>query len=287
MILEEETYVEFGYYPSELTPHSGKKILAACDECGKVRIAKKHHYHALCKLCAHKGMHHSEETKKRLSEAGKGNKNALGQHHTEEAKKKMSEAKSGKNHPNYGKHRSEETRKKISDAHKGKKLSEKTKRKLSEANKGKHHSEETKKKISEAQKNQSEETKAKMREVRKCQKFPKHRTKPERIWQEIAIEKHSLPFKYTGDGAFWIGENPAINPDFIHLTKKIAVEIFSYWHDPLQRNGKVRYSHTYEGRKKILKKRGWKLIVFWQDDLEREDAEQFVLTVLEKEGVIK
>lgn len=160
--------------------------------------------------------------------------------------------------------------------------------KVGEANPfwGCQHSEETKQMISEANSNPSEETRKKMREACKHRVSPTHHTKPEMIWQGIVIDKHSLPFKYTGDGAFWIGENPTINPDFIHLTKKIAVEIFSYWHDPLRRHCKVRYSATLGGRKKILKKYGWKMIVFWQEDLEREDAEKYVLSVLKREKVI-
>ena len=54
-----------------------------------------------------------------------------GSHHSEETRRRMSEAKKGEKHPLYGKHHSLETRKK-----------------MSEANKGKHHSEETKRKIS-------------------------------------------------------------------------------------------------------------------------------------------
>jgi len=104
------------------------------------------------------------------------------------------------------------------------------------------------------------------------------------IFEEIC-KKYNLPYKYTGDGAFWIGKKPTLNPDFVECNgKKIAVEIFSYWHDPLRRNGKVRYSHTYGGRKAILKQYGWKLVVFWQEDLEREDAEAFVLSTLKREG---
>jgi hypothetical protein len=37
MILEEETYEKFGYYPSDLLPHSGKVILVACADCNKIR----------------------------------------------------------------------------------------------------------------------------------------------------------------------------------------------------------------------------------------------------------
>jgi G:T-mismatch repair DNA endonuclease (very short patch repair protein) len=139
--------------------------------------------------------------------------------------------------------------------------------------------------IPKQKRHHSEEAKQKMREARKDVRFPTHHTKPEIIFEQFC-EQDTLPFKHTGDGLFWIEGKPAINPDFIHLTKKIVVEIFSYWHDPLRRHCKVRYSATYEGRKKILKKRGWKLIVFWQEDLEREDAEAFVLATLKREGVI-
>ena len=44
-----------------------------------------------------KGKPKPEETRKKMSEAKKGNKNALGHHPSEETKKKLSEAKKGKN----------------------------------------------------------------------------------------------------------------------------------------------------------------------------------------------
>ena len=54
----------------------------------------------------------SEETKKKMSEAQKGEKSywygkttwMKGKHHSEETKKKMSESMKGENNPNYGKH---------------------------------------------------------------------------------------------------------------------------------------------------------------------------------------
>ena len=52
-------------------------------------------------------------------------------HHTDETRRKISEA-------NKGKHRSEETRNKMSKAKKGKRLSEETKNKMSEVQKGKN-----------------------------------------------------------------------------------------------------------------------------------------------------
>lgn len=44
----------------------------------------------------------------------------FGKKHTEEAKRKISEATKGKNHPNFGKNHSEETKRKISESLKGK-----------------------------------------------------------------------------------------------------------------------------------------------------------------------
>ena len=199
-----------------------------------------------------------------ISEAGKGKKRS------EESKIKYSINHadfSGKNNPNYGKvawnrgkHPSEETRKKISKANSGKNCYWY----------GRQH---------------TEDAKQKMREARKHRKFPTHHTKPELIFEGFC-KKDSLPFKYTGDGSFWVGKGKdVINPDFTHLTRKIVVEIFSWFHDPIN-NRNLRPKAHYDIRKKIFKKYGYKMIVFWQEDLERLDAEQFVLATLKKEKVI-
>lgn len=126
----------------------------------------------------------------------------------------------------------------------------------------------------------TEEGRRKKIESRKQQKFPQHHTKPEMIF-EIICKKYNLPFKYTGDGSFWIHN---INPDFVECNgKKIAVEIFGeYWHSPLLHRG-LGEDRTLKYRKRILKKYGWKLTVFWDADLLREDAEAFVFKKLKKE----
>ena len=90
----------------------------------------------------------SEETKRKQSEAHKGNTTWLGKTHSEETKRKMSDTRKGKTH-------SEETKRKQSEAKKGKTFSEESKRKMSEAQKGKSLSEETRRKLSEARKGQS------------------------------------------------------------------------------------------------------------------------------------
>ena len=93
-----------------------------------------------------KGKHLSEETKKKMSEASKGNKYALGHKHSEEAKNKIAEAMKGEKNPFYGKHHSEDTRKKMREARKGKQLGK------DNPFYGKKHSEETRKKIGEINK---------------------------------------------------------------------------------------------------------------------------------------
>lgn len=84
-----------------------------------------------------KGKTLSDECKKKISEAIKGEKNGMyGKHHSEETKKKQSEAKKGH-------YTSEETRNKMSEAHKGennsmygKKHSDETKKKMGKSHKG-------------------------------------------------------------------------------------------------------------------------------------------------------
>lgn len=117
--------------------------------------------------CGTLGVHPSDETRRKISEANKRayilnpelrrkisesqkgripwNKGQKGvQHHSSEARKKMSESRKGANSPNYGKHLSNETRLKISEANKGK----------PSPFKGKHHSAETRLKLSESKKGQ-------------------------------------------------------------------------------------------------------------------------------------
>jgi group I intron endonuclease len=70
--------------------------------------------------------------------------------HTEESKKKISEAHKGKLH-------SEETKNKLSEIQKGHMVSEETKKKMSDSKRGRIVSEETRKKLSEATKRQIRE----------------------------------------------------------------------------------------------------------------------------------
>lgn len=87
------------------------------------------------------GKHFSDEIRKRMSELRKGKPV-----HTEESKRKISEAMKGENNPFYGKHHSEESKKKMSESRKGKRTKEEN------YWYGKHLPEEVRKKISESKK---------------------------------------------------------------------------------------------------------------------------------------
>lgn len=81
----------------------------------------------------HSALHKpSEETKRKMSEAQKGEKCWIyGKHHSAETKHKISIANTGENHWNYSKTLSEETKLKISNSKKGVQLSEEHKSKIS------------------------------------------------------------------------------------------------------------------------------------------------------------
>jgi len=254
MILEEETHEKFGYYPSDLKPSSHKPIICACDDCGKIRLLRSKQYFKLCASCAHKGEKHP----------------FFGKHHSEAAREKMSERQKGEKHHYFGKHLSEIHKQRISEAEKGKKLTERTRKKMHEAA------------IIRLKKPGEKD---KMRKIGRHQSGKK--TNPERIFEKIC-QRNNLDFHYVGDGSLWIGKKKEkqLNPDFIEANgKKILVEIFGdYWHSPLLRPNMKEYS-TLGYRRKHYKQYNWIPLFFWESDLKREDAEQFVLNQLEKEGI--
>lgn len=111
MILEKETFKKFGYHPNDLKPHSHKKILAKCDECGKIRAICKGSSFELCRSCAKKG-----EKNPLYGKKGKDS-HCFGKHLSEETKQKISDNHAdfrGKNSSFYGKHHTKETKEKIS-----------------------------------------------------------------------------------------------------------------------------------------------------------------------------
>lgn len=316
MILEEETFRKFGYYPGELKQKSSKKILATCDKCGKVRITSKHDYCALCLSCSHKGKHPSEETKRKMRGRTPWNKGKT-DIYSEEAKQKMAEAAKGRLC-------SDETRKKLSEAHKGRKSpmkgkhhSEETRKKMREANKGKiswmkgkRHTEEAKQKQREASKGNksalgnrlSEETRRKMSESTKKnwqdpdyikKVFAGWNAKPNKQENNVGtiLQKH-LPDEYAYNGDFSCGITIGGKiPDFVNVNgEKIVIEVFGPWHDEVFMRDifgdDIPWKRTEFGTKAHYSQFGYKCVVLWQEDLERKDAEDFVLSVLRENEIL-
>jgi hypothetical protein len=75
-----------------------------------------------------------------------------GKHHSEESKKKLSDGRKGKLHWGFGKHFSEERKRKISEALKGKPKSLKVRQAVAEANRRRILTDEQRKKMSELRK---------------------------------------------------------------------------------------------------------------------------------------
>ena len=134
MILEEETFKKFGYYPRDLKPHSHKRILAKCDDCRIVRETSKHNYRGLCKSCVKKGKLFSKKAKEKMRDAA------------------IKRFENPANHPWHGKHRSIETKEKIGNKNRNRHPTKKTKEKMQNAHIGHLHSIETKHKMSDARK---------------------------------------------------------------------------------------------------------------------------------------
>lgn len=69
------------------------------------------------------------------------------------------------------------------------------------------------------------------------------------------IKEHNLPYKFVGDGSFFIER---LNPDFINYNgKKIAIEVYYRKHKELYQGGLENWKTR---RIEIFKKYGWDII---------------------------
>lgn len=191
-----------------------------------------------------KGVPRSEETKKKLSIANKGNK------HSKESRLKMSLAKIGKMTGDFNPAKQPSVRKKISASKKGKPRSEETKKKISKALMGR--------------KLTKEHIKNMMR-----RRIP---SSLEKKFEDIVV-RNNLPYKYTGNGSFIIGN---CNPDFININgEKIAVEVYSRFYK--EKDGR-KIDKWKQTRSTKFAEYGWSIIYFD----ETEVKEDYVLSILNK-----
>lgn len=216
-----------------------------------------------------KGKHLDEKTKSKLSESLK--KRIF----TKEAWENMIKGLEIGRKWFKGKHRSIENRKKISESQKGKQINENQRRGLEEGRK-KH----TKLIQTEGYWNKTRKELArkshlgnKISEMAKLKMSLKHKEqwKNEEYRKKVlgrremsslekkvnqVIQKYNLPYKFVGNGEFFIERK---NPDFININgEKKAIEV--YWNKHKEEFRKGGVEGWKEERVDIFKKYGWKII---------------------------
>jgi len=89
------------------------------------------------------------------------------------------------------------------------------------------------------------------------------------------LEKHSLPFRYTGDFSFWIGpcaSGRRKNPDYISTTKgqkKVILAHGRYWHPDDKLNALEIADY---------KSKGWDSMIVWDDEPMNAELAQRVMS---------
>jgi len=96
-------------------------------------------------------------------------------------------------------------------------------------------------------------------------------------------KKYKLPYKFVGDGEFWLG-NPPKNPDFLNTNgKKEVIEIHGvYWHliKPKKQNPKLTRKVVENIDEKHFLKYGFDCKIIWEDEFDKENWEQNILNKL-------
>jgi len=203
----------------------------------------------------------SKEARRKISRKLKGNKNALG------------------NKNCLGRKLSEEHKQKISQRFKGRELSEEHKKKQSKAQKRlwknrEYHIQQSKKIAKTLKKIWAEynEEDRQQQRAKMLKGLLKRPTNLERQFIKIC-QKNNLPFKYVGDGGYFIGTR---NPDFIHNNgKKLCIEVAN----TLPLHHPEGYA---EERTQYFAKHGWGCLVFMSNKLD----ENHILSKLHKVGMI-
>ncbi|MBA7574393.1 hypothetical protein ES708_16199 [subsurface metagenome] len=231
-----------------LTKETDKRLI--CSKVTKRKISKNHNLKSDLNL-THKNKKSKEKSKNTIKEKMKlGYLPTIsgwwkGKKHTREHNAKISEAHIGMKY-------TEEHNRKMSEIRKGIPCPEERKKNISKALKGRIIGEEWRKKISTSHKENLLKNPERLKKMLR-RRIP---TSLEEKFQKI-IEKHGLPYKYVGDGKFFIER---YNPDFINTNnEKIAVEVYARYYK--LRNDKS-IDKWKEDRQKVFNRYGWKIIFF-------------------------
>lgn len=301
MINEELTFKKFGYYAKDLAPKSGKRIVVNCSKCGIIREIKKDGYHPLCKSCSLKGKPKPEGFGGNISKFLKGKtwEETMGTPRAQKRKKELSLRGSGLTKENcvWRKKQAEkmEGRHVVKESHgiscscwickfqRGEILGKEhpmyghvwTKESLELKSKvmrqlyaeGKH-----------SNCNKEYDLKRIEKIVKSLCKRP---TSYEQRLQEI-IKEYSLPYKYVGDGSFWItSEGKHINPDFINMNgKKVIIETFAEIYKKKVFGSVENYKKE---RSRLFGNFGWKVIYLDGKDILRKDWKEYCYNKIKEE----
>ncbi|MEK6884559.1 MAG: NUMOD3 domain-containing DNA-binding protein [Nanoarchaeota archaeon] len=214
-----------------------------------------------------KGKHYSPETEFKKGQISL----RKGKHHTEKSKEMMKLAKLGKSYEErYGIEKANKIKRKQSESRKGeknyfygKKHSEEGLQKMRLIKTGKKHSEKTKKEMSIERKKRWQNPEYKEKHLKKILKgLMKRPTSFEKRIIDLC-NRHSLPFKYVGNGEVLIGYK---NPDFIETNgRKLLIEVYNNFH----------HKDDYENKRGThFKKYGYDTIFIGEEEVLAENWEE-------------
>lgn len=92
------------------------------------------------------------------------------------------------------------------------------------------------------------------------------------------IEEQELPYKYVGDGNFWVNvEGRHLNPDFVHKEKRIVIEVYADFHKVVSYGSSENYERE---RSRLFGLKDFQVIFISEKIMEDKNWELFCLELL-------
>jgi len=180
-------------------------------------------------------------------------------------------------HNNRGIQFTQEHKDKISESEEGKIVSKEIRKKISQATIGikksiKHRKAMRGKKLSKRHRRKLREAWIRFKNSDKYEQYIKSilcRQTPSLLERKFLniVDKYKLPYKYVGDGSFFIEKK---NPDFININgKKIAVEVYARYYKTRDNRDIEKWK---EHRSSLFRKYGWSVIYFDETEVNEKNV---------------